>query len=707
MVKSNLANLIVSFIFLLALVKSEPTWINYDHENEYVEYAYTGEEQKHAFVLEFKEGKSIPYYIKVEVNSTDDSPAPLLCFSNNDQNCIEREQLVKNPVGKSVFMWLKREQFESDELYAVVECPEPNCKYIISFKGDQTAIFRPNFVYSYLVGINNKEMTFDILGPEKNIWVTVTLEGSSKAKLNVEHQYDQYSHRTVKGMTFYVDGDDEINASSLAQITINNAEVGEYLTLSVHIVNDTDSEKLGVGPDNYILPNGPEITGYLELEKLNEECFPLDLGDEKYKSMEKLYVTGRIYTQNGWFFLENEKREYLPETDLEILNGQLSYVMKNNGKLNYLCFELPIEESIKQTQMVFAFSITEPTKLNNLYNYYPPQLTGMIYRRIIPKGSIAFFSGTKNDGSAKKYDYNLYQIKGYSRLYIGECRTYPDCHYEPDTLYNLIEPKNTNQMTIWTTTDDKSSAIGTVKYVMVVKCEDDDNQNNGYCEFETSIFSKGQSVDLVENEKFYRFAVKGEKGTFIADIQSGRQIQRITFDIMIFSGDINFDFSKSKAKLRVGDEEVDIIYKEIKRINADPSVFSIDRNGRAKTAYREVSDIIVVGSNVFPDLDNPINMTDKLSVACVLAHEYYGHRSMRDEYLKEEVDTTNSSLDEFKASFLAYKNTPNLTEEEREMLLYQAYETAKNGKLENEIKICQEIIRQNDRTIFESKDSDE
>lgn len=169
----------------------------------------------------------------------------------------------------------------------------------------------------------------------------------------------------------------------------------------------------------------------------------------------------------------------------------------------------------------------------------------------------------------------------------------------------------------------------------------------------------------------------------------------------------NFSMGLRRATKSISDEEVDIIYKEIKRINADPSVFSIDRTGRAKTAYREVSDIIVVGSNVFPDLDNPTNMTDKLSVACVLAHEYYGHRSMRDEYLKEEVDTTNSSLDEFKASFIAYKNTPNLTEEEREMLLYQAYETAKNGKLENEIKICQEIIRQNNRTIFESKDSDE
>ena len=168
-----------------------------------------------------------------------------------------------------------------------------------------------------------------------------------------------------------------------------------------------------------------------------------------------------------------------------------------------------------------------------------------------------------------------------------------------------------------------------------------------------------------------------------------------------------FPFGMRQPLRNLTSEEVQIIKKEIKRIEADESVFVIDTEKPRKTLYDELSDKVYVGSNVFPDLENPLNMTDKLTVACVLAHEYYGHRSMRDEYLKEEVDTTNSSLDEFKASFFAYKNTPNLTEDEREMLLYQAYETAKNGKLENEIKICQEIIRQNNRTIFESKDSDE
>ena len=160
-----------------------------------------------------------------------------------------------------------------------------------------------------------------------------------------------------------------------------------------------------------------------------------------------------------------------------------------------------------------------------------------------------------------------------------------------------------------------------------------------------------------------------------------------------------FPFGMRQPLRNLTDEEVQIIKQEIKRIEADETVFIIDTMKPRKTLYDEVSDKVYVGSNVFPDLENPSNMTDKLSVACVLAHEYYGHRSMRDEYLEENEDTSMTPLDEFKASFLAYKNAPNLTDEEREMLLYQAYETAKSGNLENEIKMCREIIRKNNEKI--------
>ena len=586
MVKSqSLINIFVLFLTLIALVKSEAIWVKYDYSQGYVEEQYNGNEKIQAFSLQFGESKNIPYYIKVEVTSTDDNPAPLLCFSSSDQSCSERENIVKNPNEKSVLFWVKREQFEKDdqELYAVVECAEAGCKYKIRFTGDQSASFQPNFVYSYLVVSANREMRFDILGTQTDTYMTIVLEGSSKATFEIEHHYESGTQfKNGKAVTIWIEGeggDDEgqeeegnhpsLIASTLATINVKNAEVGDYITFSVHLVNDDEYETLGVAPKDYALPNGPEISGHLEMGILNEECFPLDLSDSRFNSMNSIYVTGRVHTKYGWFFLENEKREYLVETDVEIYDGQLSFAFKNNGKLNYLCFELPIEGTVKQSYMAFTFSLSGPSNLKSIYNFYPPQMTGTIYRRIIPKGSIAVFSGTKPDVSAKKYDYNLYQIVGQAKLYMHECRTFPLCEYTTDSLFNLEDPKNTNQMTIWTTVEDKSTALGSDKNVMIVHCLDDDNENNGYCLFETSIFSKGQDVILVEDEKFSRYAFQGEKGAFVADLQSARKVQRITFDIMIFSGDVNFELGSGLGLKATNDkkEEIDFDFQQYRLSN--------------------------------------------------------------------------------------------------------------------------------------------
>jgi hypothetical protein len=204
-----------------------------------VERKMTDPGKTHSYALDFKGGQ-LPYYVKVEVTSDDTNPAPLVCFSNKQQTCTEREQLVKNAVGKTAVMWLKREQFEKDdqELYVYVECPVSNCQYTIKFTGDQTASFPANFVYSYLVTSANREMRFEIVGEEKNAYLTVGLYGSSKATLNIDNVYNEgVILKNLKVLTFFLE--DYENSSNIAVITVKGAEIGEYITLSSHIVNTT------------------------------------------------------------------------------------------------------------------------------------------------------------------------------------------------------------------------------------------------------------------------------------------------------------------------------------------------------------------------------------------------------------------------------------------------------------------------------------
>ena len=554
--KQFVRNTMIIFLCLFSFMQCQVTWIDYDYNTMTVERKMTDPGKTHSYALDFK-GGLIPYYVKVEVTSDDTNPAPLVCFSNKQQTCTEREQLVKNAAGKTAVMWLKREQFEKDdqELYVYVECPVNNCQYTIKFTGDQTASFPANFVYSYLVTAANREMRFEIVGEEKNAFLTVGLYGSTKATLNIDNVYNEgVILKNLKVLTFFLE--DYENSSNIAVITVKGAEIGEYITLSSHIVNTTVQYE-GVTTEGILEPNGPEITGYLEYQILNEECFPVDFS-KNYKDMDYIYLTGRVFTKYAWFFLEDEKRNFLEETELLIEDGQLTYPLKNNGKLNYVCLELPIEEIFEQYKMAFTISLTQPKNLPQLYNYYPPQLTGEIYRRMIPKNSIVFFSGVSNDNSAKKYDYSLFNRKGLSKMYIADCREYPNCHFTESQLDNLIEPKPVNQMSIWTTKEDKSSVLDPNKYVIVVFCKDDDNEGNGYCEFETSIFSKGQDISLIENEKFSKFVIKGEKGSLVADLQEGRKIQRLIFDIMVFSGDVKFTLNKELDQTNSLKEDIQV-----------------------------------------------------------------------------------------------------------------------------------------------------
>ena len=158
--------------------------------------------------------------------------------------------------------------------------------------------------------------------------------------------------------------------------------------------------------------------------------------------------------------------------------------------------------------------------------------------------------------------------------------------------------------------------------------------------------------------------------------------------------DRNFAMNLRTGKRKITEEEKIFILKEIDRIEADSNAFVFDETGGDRTHYSQKRDKIIIGSNVFPDAIYSNSIIDKLSVACVLAHEYYGHRAMRDIYLNEKVVSAETPLDEFNASFRAFKNTPNLTIEEREMLLVHAMSIAIEGDLVEERKMCREMIRQ-------------
>lgn len=82
---------------------------------------------------------------------------------------------------------------------------------------------------------------------------------------------------------------------------------------------------------------------------------------------------------------------------------------------------------------------------------------------------------------------------------------------------------------------------------------------------------------------------------------------------------------------------------------------------------------ITVRGNVLPDL-NSTNLRDNLSPKAVLAHEYYGHYKNHPSKFR-----IGDWRDEFRASYRAAIDAPGLSDEERRMLMLDAYDRAKEA----------------------------
>ncbi len=120
------------------------------------------------------------------------------------------------------------------------------------------------------------------------------------------------------------------------------------------------------------------------------------------------------------------------------------------------------------------------------------------------------------------------------------------------------------------------------------------------------------------------------------------------------------------------DEDIAKLKEDIKAIEADESVFVFNIGQR--TSYLDSGDIIFIRSDVLPSYDNSLHPRDLMSARAVLAHEYYGHKSYKGTPLRR-----GAWNDEFRASYMAAKNAPNLIEQDRMFLILDAMERAKEA----------------------------
>jgi hypothetical protein len=135
------------------------------------------------------------------------------------------------------------------------------------------------------------------------------------------------------------------------------------------------------------------------------------------------------------------------------------------------------------------------------------------------------------------------------------------------------------------------------------------------------------------------------------------------------------------------DAQINALKCDIEAIGADLRVFVFNDSVTVGTGYVSSLDLINVTGNVLPEL-NSEHPRDLMSARAVLAHEYYGHRPYRMIYLEEDVQIDMSIksklaalswVDEFRASYIAAKISPGLSDDDKKYLIMDALERAKEA----------------------------
>jgi hypothetical protein len=133
--------------------------------------------------------------------------------------------------------------------------------------------------------------------------------------------------------------------------------------------------------------------------------------------------------------------------------------------------------------------------------------------------------------------------------------------------------------------------------------------------------------------------------------------------------------------------EIESLIKDIKAIEADLSIFRFNQG--YQTGFIDETGIINVRGDILPDIES-IHQRDRMSKRAALAHEYYGHKYYNDKF-GERNPPKGAWNDEFRASYNAAMNAPNLNNEERMYLMLDALERAKEAGVT--IKISEPMKR--------------
>ena len=120
-------------------------------------------------------------------------------------------------------------------------------------------------------------------------------------------------------------------------------------------------------------------------------------------------------------------------------------------------------------------------------------------------------------------------------------------------------------------------------------------------------------------------------------------------------------------------EEIESIKRDAKELDIPENILRFNQGNQ--TGFLDKNMKINVRGDILPDKSSNI-VRDILSQKAVLVHEYYGHYKNHPSQFR-----IGDWRDEFRASYCAAIYAPNLSGEERRLLMLDAYDRAREANV--------------------------
>ena len=451
-------------------------------------------------ILTFKiSDKSEKKYLEVKISDFDGGKYGYLYIRIGDKKYKSTQHLNHNIVvipreiceGKNIEVEIKLKDGEETDYFFSIELVD---NVIINF--GENFFFEMLPEYNGRVSVEVKRKNDNDKNENFNVFVQST-NGYLEIQGFIKNEFFgamSSNYLALKGKTFEI-----------------RAKTGEMISLYTHIIDNTKK----------FIPRDYDINIYGYLQQIYCIYFD-DFNIEKYQ----IRILGDKEISVKY---NSEKKE---DTESKIL-----YLKEfNNEKLNEIC----LEPKKSLDSIFFNIQIIDISKQTKSTSIVQPILFDAIYKDELSKNEIRFYKQglfDSNQNEELKYLYNIHQKEGEIKVYVTNCKDYPDCDFTKDSLENLendgkaISLYNINGLFVHSkVSENYDSNDSENMLIYVVLCL------SNLCKYD---FILNKSTSIINLSKFGKFTSQINKNMIDKYyIEKNDNIDNITITLYTFSGEV-------------------------------------------------------------------------------------------------------------------------------------------------------------------------